>query len=106
MEITKKLEMALMTSLVERIKSYVFDKENSPVCSHCEWCDNRDGYCPTYDCTALDKLKSFSDRQWQNAIEKVMTSSYRWLTQPFGELVDEVLSILKYKKPSNTKKRR
>ena len=92
--------------LVEKIKDYVFaDKWPRVLCDISLWCGNKDGYCPHYDCWALDRLKSFSDRQWENAIKKVkITFKYNLLDErQFCEFVEDVLAELRYKTPSRRK---
>lgn len=54
------------TKKIEKIKEYIFGK-NRLLCDT-EYCGRTYGYCPRYNCACLDKLKSYSDRQWQNAI--------------------------------------
>ncbi len=84
--------------LVQKVKEYVFNESKRCVCDCRCWCGLEDGYCPTYDCGSLDKLKSYSDRQWLNTIRKVMLEIDSILF--FEEFVDEVLFEIKNKRPS------
>ena len=87
--------------LIAKIKERVFDERKCILCFNSFWCPTEDGYCPTYDCGSLDKLKSYNDRQWLNAIKKIQS------IEPnisFEDLVDEVLCGMRHKRPSYCKK--
>lgn len=80
--------------LVNKVKEYVLNKERR------YWCNNQclcDGFCPTYDCGNLDRIKAYTDRQWLNTIKKAQRYYHFDLT--FEELVDEVCYDIWFKRP-------
>lgn len=87
--------------LLTKIKEYVFDTKKRVLCDNSRWCGCTDGYCPTYDCGSLDKLKLYSDRQWLNTIKEIQNT---YIDTGFEDLVNEVLAELRYKRPSGYKK--
>ena len=86
--------------LIEKVKSFVFDTNRHWLCDH--FC-NLDGYCPTYDCGSLDKLKRYNDRQWLNSITKTLKV---YPNIDFEDLVMEVVDDLWHKQPAPTHLRR
>ena len=51
----------------QELKSRVLDERERVLCDNCKY-----RYCPTYDCSFLDKAKSLTDRQWNNISKKVL----------------------------------
>lgn len=50
----------------QELKSRVLDERERVLCDNCKY-----RYCPTYDCTLLDKAKALTDRQWNNIAKEV-----------------------------------
>ena len=44
------------------MKKVVLDEKERLLCHNCKW-----RYCPTYECGLLDKVKSLTDKQWDNS---------------------------------------
>lgn len=63
----------------------------------CDHFCNLDGYCPTYNCGNLDRLKRFSDRQWLNTINKMLKC---YPNIEFEDLVLEVVYEIWHKRPA------
>ena len=80
--------------LVDKVKEFVFSKSRCWLCDH--FC-NLDGYCPTYNCGSLDRLKRFSDRQWLNTINEVLK---HYPNIEFEDLVSEVVWDIWHKRPA------
>ena len=78
--------------LVDKVKEVVFNKYRW-LCNH--FC-NLDGYCPTYDCGSLDRLKRLSDRQWLNSINKILKY---YPNIEFDDMVTEVVDDIWHKRP-------
>lgn len=88
--------------LLTKVKEYVFEPKKRVLCNNRWWCGCVDGYCPTYDCGALDKLKQYTDRQWLKVIREVLNLYGENIS--FEDLVDEVLYEMLYKRPSGYRK--
>ena len=63
-------------TVVEELKEYIFNKQplyykECRFLCDTPFCSNHEGYCPRYDCGCLDKLKTYTDRQWKNAMKYV-----------------------------------
>ena len=85
--------------LVNKVKEYILNQKRRYCCYHCKV----DGYCPTYDCGNLDRVKAYTDRQWLNTINSVKRSYKDKLT--FEELVDEVFyEMVQFKRPRGVAK--
>ena len=95
-------KMSVETELLTKIKEYVFEPKNHILCDNGWWCSLKDGYCPTYNCGALDKLKLYSDRQWLNTIRKIQNLLGDEIS--FEDLVEVVLHEMRYKRPSGHRK--
>ena len=54
--------------LINRIKNKILSG-NYSLCDNRWWCPLEDGYCPCYSCVMLDKVRAYTDRQWDNAIK-------------------------------------
>ena len=80
--------------LAEIVKAHILDSKTRHLCNT-SWCGLKDGYCPKFDCCLVDKLKAFSNRQWQNAVKKVL-NVYTNLT--IEDLADEVLEEMASKR--------
>jgi hypothetical protein len=79
--------------LVNKVKEHILNQKQRYCCNHCKV----DGYCPTYDCGNLDRIKAYTDRQWLNTIKKTQRTYEFDLT--FEELVDEVYYDIWFKRP-------
>lgn len=61
----------------KEIKEYILDPKECVLCRHCFSIE--DGYCPQYDCSAIDKVKRLSDEQWNNIAEKFKYANVEWI---------------------------
>lgn len=50
----------------QELKSRVLDERERVACQNCKY-----RYCPTYECSLLDKAKSLTDKQWDNIAKEV-----------------------------------
>lgn len=83
--------MTTRKEIAQRVKEYVI---NTPFClCNSPWCPNLDGYCPKYSCGFLDRIKSYSDRQWENAVRDAVTRNGKYL-------YEEGLERLELNKPA------
>ena len=50
----------------QELKSLFLNEKKRFLCHNCKC-----RYCPTYECTLLDKAKALTDRQWNNIAKEV-----------------------------------
>lgn len=50
----------------QELKTRVLDERERVLCDDCKC-----RYCPTYECSLLDKAKALTDRQWNNIAKEV-----------------------------------
>jgi len=50
----------------QELKSIILDERERHLCHLCNF-----RWCPTYDCTLLDKAKALTDRQWDNIAKNI-----------------------------------
>lgn len=80
----------------QKVKQYVFDEKKRMLCNVFGWCGLADGYCPTYECGALDRLKRYTDRQWENAVRYC---KQHYIYDHVADLAEDVLDVLRFRKP-------
>lgn len=68
---------------------------NRFLCDH--YC-NEDGYCPTYDCASLDKLRRYSKGQWQKVVNEIV-DCYKETEMSDDDIAQEVVYELYFKTP-------
>lgn len=81
---------------VNDIKEAIFDKKHRFLCDT-RYCGLCDGYCPTYECGMLDKLKRYTDKQWQNSFNKVCKNGT--IDMYIDDFAEELLEDLLHKRP-------
>ena len=54
----------------EEIKAYMLDPRECAMCHNCLSVIKGGYYCPEYDCSAIDKVKKLTDKQWDNIARK------------------------------------
>lgn len=81
---------------LEELKEYVFGKGSRFLC-HTSYCGCKDGYCPRYDCGCLDKLKTYTDKQWRNAMSYV-DAYYKAIVFDICDYAFEVVDYLWHRK--------
>ena len=50
----------------QELKSRVLDERERVLCHNCKF-----RYCPTYECSLLDKAKLLTYKQWDNVVKMV-----------------------------------
>lgn len=82
----------------QKVKERIFDPNKRKLCEcySLGWCGLEDGYCPRYDCGALDRLKRFTDRQWENAVRYCFAN---YIYDNIDALAEDVLEVLRYRRP-------
>lgn len=50
----------------KELKTRFLDERERLLCQNCQY-----RYCPTYECTLLDKAKALTDRQWDNIAKNI-----------------------------------
>ena len=64
----------------QELKAITLDEKERALCQNC-----RDRYCPTYDCSLLDKAKALTYKQWDNVAKIVKNEEI------FIELPSEIM---------------
>ena len=64
----------------QELKSRFLDERERLLCHNCKW-----RYCPTYDCSLLDKAKALTYKQWDN-VAKIVKKE-----ETFIELPSEIM---------------
>lgn len=84
---------------ITNIKDIIFNPKKRFLCHTC-FCGNEDGYCPTYECGLKERLKKYTKRQWNNAIEEINRHDIHLMNQKSeDDYIEDVLDALLRKRP-------